>query len=62
MSTTAYGLGFEPFPLLLDYELGEHLMLRTDATKSAMFLGSHMNGEIGGHERSSRRVRRSRSR
>lgn len=46
MSTTAYGLGFEPFPLLLDYELGEHLMLRTDATKSAMVLGSHMNGEI----------------
>lgn len=46
MSTTAYGLGFEPFPLLLDYELGEHLMLRTDATKSALFLGSHMNGEI----------------
>lgn len=46
MSTTAYGLGFEPFPLLLDYELCEHLMLRTDATKSAMFLGSHMNGEI----------------
>lgn len=46
MSTTSYGLGFEPFPLLLDYELGEHLMLRTDATKSALFLGSHMNGEI----------------
>lgn len=46
MSTTAYGLGFEPFPLLLDYELCEHLMLRTDATNSALFLGSHMNGEI----------------
>lgn len=46
MSTTSYGLGFKPFPLLLDYELGEHLMLRTDATKNARFLGSHMNGEI----------------
>lgn len=44
--STMYGLGFEPFPLLLDYELGEHLMLRTDATKSALFLGSHMNGSI----------------
>lgn len=44
--STSYGLGFEPFPLLLDYELGEHLMLRTDATKSALFLGSHMNGEV----------------
>ena len=46
MSTTSFGLGFEPFPLLLDYELSEHLMLRTDATKNALFLGSHMNGEI----------------
>lgn len=46
MSTTSYGLGFEPFPLLLDYELSEHLMLRTDATKDALFLGSHMNGKI----------------
>ena len=46
MSTTPYGLGFEPFPLLLDYELNDHLMLRTDATKDALFLGSHMNGEI----------------
>ena len=27
--STSYGLGFEPFPLLLDYELSEHLMLRT---------------------------------
>lgn len=44
--STEYGLGFEPFPLLLDYELGEHLMLRTDATKDALFLGSHMNGKI----------------
>lgn len=44
--STSYGLGFEPFPLLLDYELSEHLMLRTDATKNALFLGSHMNGEI----------------
>lgn len=44
--STSYGLSFEPFPLLLDYELSEHLMLRTDATKSALFLGSHMNGEI----------------
>ena len=44
--STSYGLGFEPFPLLLDYELGDHLMLRTDATKNALFLGSHMNGEI----------------
>ena len=46
MSTTSYGLGFEPFPLLLDYELNDHLMLRTDATENALFLGSHMNGEI----------------
>lgn len=46
MSTTSYGLGFEPFPLLLDYELGDHLMLRTDATENALFLGSHMNGNI----------------
>lgn len=44
--STSYGLGFEPFPLLLDYELGEHLMLRTDATKNTLFLGSHMNGKI----------------
>lgn len=44
--STMYGLGFEPFPLLLDYELGDHLMLRTDATKNALFLGSHMNGKI----------------
>lgn len=44
--STSYGLGFEPFPLLLDYELSEHLMLRTDATKNALFLGSHMNGKI----------------
>lgn len=44
--STMYGLGFEPFPLLLDYELSEHLMLRTDATKNALFLGSHMNGKI----------------
>lgn len=44
--STMYGLGFEPFPLLLDYELGDHLMLRTDATKDALFLGSHMNGNI----------------
>ena len=44
--STMYGLGFEPFPLLLDYELGDHLMLRTDATENAMFLGSHMNGKI----------------
>ena len=44
--STEYGLGFEPFPLLLDYELSEHLMLRTDATKDALFLGSHMNGKI----------------
>lgn len=44
--STSYGLGFEPFPLLLDYELGDHLMLRTDATENALFLGSHMNGEI----------------
>ena len=44
--STMYGLGFEPFPLLLDYELGDHLMLRTDATKNALFLGSHMNGEV----------------
>lgn len=44
--STSYGLGFEPFPLLLDYELSEHLMLRTDATKDALFLGSHMNGKI----------------
>lgn len=44
--STSYGLGFEPFPLLLEYELSEHLMLRTDATKNALFLGSHMNGEI----------------
>ena len=46
MSATSYGLGFEPFPLLLDYELGDHLMLRTDATENALFLGSHMNGNI----------------
>lgn len=32
--------------MLLDYELGDHLMLRTDATENALFLGSHMNGEI----------------
>lgn len=44
--STSYGLGFEPFPLLLDYELSEHLMLRTDATKNSLFLGSHMNGKI----------------
>lgn len=44
--STMYGLGFEPFPLLLDYELGDHLMLRTDANKNALFLGSHMNGNI----------------
>lgn len=44
--STSYGLGFEPFPLLLDYELNDHLMLRTDATKNALFLGSHMNGKI----------------
>lgn len=44
--STEYGLGFEPFPLLLDYELSEHLMLRTDSTPDALFLGSHMNGEI----------------
>lgn len=44
--STSYGLGFEPFPLLLDYELNDHLMLRTDATENALFLGSHMNGNI----------------
>lgn len=44
--STSYGLGFEPFPLLLDYELNDHLMLRTDSTPDALFLGSHMNGEI----------------
>lgn len=44
--STSYGLGFEPFPLLLDYELSDHLMLRTDATPDALFLGSHMNGKI----------------
>ncbi len=46
MSTTSYGLGFEPFPLLLDYELSEHLMLRTGDEKGALYLGSHMNGKI----------------
>lgn len=46
MSTTSYGLGFEPFPLLLGYELGDWLHLRTDDTKDALTLGSHMNGEI----------------
>lgn len=44
--STMYGLGFEPFPLLLDYELGEHLMLRTVGTETTLYLGSHMNGEI----------------
>lgn len=44
--STMYGLGLEPFPLLLDYELNDHLMLRTDSTPDALFLGSHMNGEI----------------
>lgn len=44
--STEYGLGFEPFPLLLDYELGEHLMLRTVGTETPLYLGSHMNGEI----------------
>ncbi|WP_311474181.1 hypothetical protein [uncultured Rothia sp.] len=44
--STMYGLGFEPFPLLLEYELNDHLMLRTDSTPDALFLGSHMNGEI----------------
>lgn len=44
--STMYGLGFEPFPLLLDYELGDWLHLRTDDTKDALTLGSHMNGEI----------------
>lgn len=46
MSTASFGLGFEPFPLLLDYELGEHLMLRTVGTETPLYLGSHMNGEI----------------
>ena len=46
MSTTSYGLGFEPFPLLIGYELGDWLRLRTDDTKDALTLGSHMNGEI----------------
>lgn len=46
MSTTSYGLGFEPFPLLIGYELGDWLHLRTDDTKDALTLGSHMNGEI----------------
>lgn len=41
--STSYGLGFEPFPLLLDYELGEHLMLRTVGTETPLYLGSHMN-------------------
>ncbi len=44
--STSYGLGFEPFPLLLDYELSEHLMLRADDAQGALYLGSHMNGEI----------------
>lgn len=44
--STSYGLGFEPFPLLLDYELGEHLMLRAVGTERPLYLGSHMNGEI----------------
>ena len=45
-SAAQYGLVFEPFPLLLDYELGDHFMLRTDDTSDALFLGSHMNGNI----------------
>ena len=44
--STSYGLGFEPFPLLIGYELGDWLHLRTDDTKDALTLGSHMNGEI----------------
>lgn len=44
--STSYGLGFEPFPLLLDYELSEHLMLRADDAQGALYLGSHMNGEV----------------
>ena len=44
--STMYGLGFEPFPLLLNYELGDFLHLRTDDTPDALILGSHMNGEI----------------
>lgn len=44
--STSYGLGFEPFPLLLGYELGDWLHLRTDDTKDALTLGSHMNGKI----------------
>ena len=44
--STSYGLGFEPFPLLLGYELGDWLHLRTDDTPDALTLGSHMNGEV----------------
>ena len=44
--STSYGLGFEPFPLLIGYELGDWLHLRTDDTKDALILGSHMNGEV----------------
>lgn len=44
--STSYGLGFEPFPLLLDYELSEHLMLRAVGTETPLYLGSHMNGKI----------------
>ncbi len=44
--STSYGLGFEPFPLLLDYELCDHLMLRAVGTETPLYLGSHMNGEI----------------
>lgn len=44
--STMYGLGFEPFPLLLNYELGDFLHLRTDDTPDALILGSHMNGEV----------------
>ena len=44
--STSYGLDFEPFPLLIGYELGDWLHLRTDDTKDALTLGSHMNGEV----------------
>lgn len=44
--STSYGLGFEPFPLLIGYELGDWLHLRTDDTKDALTLGSHMNSNI----------------